>query len=558
MRLDIIDIDEFIKQNQCKEVSDPVFFMSDGTYTPNGLFSYDVFGITENDRKNRFGFISLNDHFMHPVVYMMMNGRMGSLKGILRGEKYAIVEGGRIRFVDPTFKGASTGIDFFYKNFDMKDQWIAETDEDGNEVEIDSVDKRTRVEFLKSLKKNEMFVDKWLVLPPYFRAENSQDRTMGDDINKIYKEMINRCAAIKKGAGFSAFGDQTKQRVQQLLVMAYEKTMMPITGKALDINKPDELKGSAKYSMFRKHILGKSVDWSVLNVITASLDSDCETVDDSGTRFGYGNFPLMSVVSMAKPFFNNAVTDFYDRLISIVGFIPGLDVKFIDHNQYSSDVVDKLLSKFIKSDVGRFDPVEVRFTDSKGEVQSFIPTIELFASEADSADKSKAIESRRMTITDLIYVCAVDIAADKHAYVTRYPVTNFQNIYPTKINVMSTNQTRDVWAKVLPFLPGAKAIHYRKYPYIRFKGDPHPKQDSYYEFVGVFKLGNWPLKSLNADFDGDTVIARMCFSKEANSEAERLTFAKTNILGPSGELMRSLSKIEKDCMIAIYELTKDG
>jgi hypothetical protein len=557
MRLDIIDINEFIKENHCKEVTDPIFFMSDGTYTPSGLFSYDIFGITEKDRKNRFGYINLNDHFIHPVVYTMLNGRMGAYKSILRGEKYAIVEGNhRIKYVDQTEKGALTGTDFFYANFEKFD-WMDGTADDSDPSDIDSIDKRTRVMFLKSLAKNEMFVDKWLVLPPYYRAENSQDRTMGDDINKLYKELINRSAAIKKGFGFQAFGDQTKQRIQQLLEMIYEKTMMPITGKALDIDKPDELKGAAKFSMFRKHMLGKAIDWSVLNVITANLSSDCESVDDSGTRFGYGNFPLMSVVSMAKPFFINSLTDFYDRVISFIGYVPGVKLRSIDKNQYSADVVDKMLDKYIKSEYGKFDPITVSFIDADGKQEFFTPKMDLYGSEQDAIDGKNPIEHRPMTITDLVFMNALDIVADKHAYVTRYPVTNFQNIYPTRMNVMSTIKTRDVWVRIMPELAASKPIHYKQYPYVKYAGNPHPMPESYYEFVGVFKLGNWPLKSIGGDFDGDTVIARMVFSKEANSEADKLAFAKSNVLLAAGQPARSLSRIGKDCVIAIYEMTKD-
>ena len=62
-----------------------------------------------------------------------------------------------------------------------------------DEEEMSSMDKKTRLKFIKSIKKDEFFVDKWLVLPPYYRDENTESSTMGDIVNKYYKELLNKC-----------------------------------------------------------------------------------------------------------------------------------------------------------------------------------------------------------------------------------------------------------------------------------------------------------------------------------------------------------------------------
>ena len=52
------------------------------------------------------------------------------------------------------------------------------------------------------------------------------------------------------------------------------------------------------------------------------------------------------------------------------------------------------------------------------------------------------------------------------------------------------------------------------------------------------------------------VYIKPVFTKEANAEAERLIFAKTNLLTADGGLARSLGNIGKEEVISLYELTK--
>lgn len=173
MKLDIFKIDDFVTANKCPEVTNPIFFNFDGSPTPDGLFSYDLFGFTDEERKNIFGYIDLKGHFIHPLLYLIMTAKMGSLGKILYGQKYAVIADGKIKIVDEDFEGAETGIDFVYNNFEKID-WINELEEG----EIESLDKKTRLKLFQSLDKDEFFVSKWLVLPPYYRAESSTNRSM--------------------------------------------------------------------------------------------------------------------------------------------------------------------------------------------------------------------------------------------------------------------------------------------------------------------------------------------------------------------------------------------
>lgn len=50
---------------------------------------------------------------------------------------------------------------------------------------------------------------------------------------------------------------------------------------------------------------------------------------------------------------------------------------------------------------------------------------------------------------------------------------------------------------------------------------------------------------------------RALFTQEANQEAENLVWAKTNMLNAKGQLSRGLSNIGKECILGLYELTKE-
>jgi hypothetical protein len=133
---------------------------------------------------------------------------MQALKDILYGRRYAVIADKKIHVVPETTDGADTGIDFLYNHFHEID-WISEFEES----EMGSIDKKARLKFLKSLDKDEFFVSKWLVLPAAYRAEDSESKTLGDNVNGIYKDIISKTRSMKVGFSFDLFNTETKMSV---------------------------------------------------------------------------------------------------------------------------------------------------------------------------------------------------------------------------------------------------------------------------------------------------------------------------------------------------------
>jgi len=544
MKLDMFNIDEFIRLNHCQQVTNPIFWQANKLPTEDGLFSYEIFGYSEEERKSIFGYIDLNGYFIHPIVYSMLNSRMGAVKDIINGEKYAKIVNKKIVIVPEDTEGAQTGLGFIYDNFEAIN-WLDELEEN----EIESIDKKTRLKFLKSLKKDEFFVSKWLVLPVFYREERADGASLGDEINQLYKDLISTCRSLKMFS-FDIFGDATKLKIQNLIYHIYQMTMSPITGKHLD-TKTWEAKGQSKNSMLKRNLIGKKLDYGALTVITAPVISDAKTVDDMPVPFGYAGVTMISCIGLFKPFYVREASLF---LTDVVNYLDNdSSLSWVDRSIASTTNIDKILNRFIKSSAERFDPIIFNVKTKSGIDSELYLTIE----EKDV--ETGEVETRLFTYTDLLYIAGQEVVKNKHVLITRHPVTNNKNIYPARVIVNSTARTHTVEISLF-FEDSTKRIETLKlsrYPYVWYNNLAHPKPKNYYEFVGTSIIGNSVLKAIGGDYDGDTVFLRGLFSIQANAEAEKIIKAKSNILGPNGTAIRGLTQIGKDCVVSLYELTKD-
>lgn len=70
MKVDILDIDTFIKANDCKQVTSGILIDARQNFNVNGLLSEEIFGLVgTNDRKNLFAYIDLGEYYLHPLVF---------------------------------------------------------------------------------------------------------------------------------------------------------------------------------------------------------------------------------------------------------------------------------------------------------------------------------------------------------------------------------------------------------------------------------------------------------------------------------------------------------
>jgi hypothetical protein len=172
-----------------------------------------------------------------------------------------------------------------------------------------SVSKAGRINFIKSLTKQEFFVNKWLVIPKGYRNISSESRTLGSDINKEYRKLLTNINALSRFSSSSIFGlTQIQEYLIQnvILVNLFKDTIGFITGKRVDFdkstNKPAPTTGVAKNSNFQNKIIGKSIDYSSRNVIIAPTMATKNTYKEVDALAGYSGIPLASICSSFLPF----------------------------------------------------------------------------------------------------------------------------------------------------------------------------------------------------------------------------------------------------------------
>jgi DNA-directed RNA polymerase beta' subunit len=503
MKLNLLDIDKFIKEKRLKEVSNPIYFNLRNTPTEDGLFSYDIFGaIGSDERKMNYAYINLNGKFIHPMVYKVITSMGSKYSECISGNKYYVVRDGDL-VEDP--ENGRTGLDFFYEAFDN--------------IKFKETGSRTRtekIELMEGLTKDQVFIDKYIVIPAYLRDfnPNKSDSSAGSDvdiINDKYVKIIRSAQSLNSGS-FSFVTNSTKNTIQNTLVEIYELLTNSL---------------ALKNGIIHKSLMGKSVDYATRSVISAPRIKTNKW-NDTVVPFGYTGVPLSQICVLFFPFFVKWISDFideYDDDMSLVHDAAGNEINLHSiKNQFTDKKIKDLIQDYIKNIEGRFNSLTVK--DNKGKSYP----VEIFRNDL----------KRNFTVIDLLYMAADDIISDKHVYITRYPMENFQNIFPSKIKIITTHETMEMKL-------GDKYL--KEYPIVY---PDYPTQQNF--FVDSTIPNNSYLKALGGDYDGDTVSLRAVFTVEANKECDRLIQSKTMFLDNQGKSTREL---KNESIQALYTLTSD-
>ena len=612
MRLGILDIDKFIKENEVKEVNNTIFFIGN-LPQPGGLFDPEIFGYFAEEEKHKFGYIDLKDNYIHPLVMINLM-RMGSLGSLLLQhdsikKKWAKVVDGKIVYVKKDDPEAETGKDFYWNNFDkinwdkslgnlrdVKNEYDEEYEEEiTDEVAVEDIDeledlmseemddfsvsKTGRINFIKSLSKNEFFVNKWLVVPKGYRNISSEDRTLGSDINKEYRKLITNINALTRFSTSSILGLTKIQEylIQNvILVNLFKDTIGFLTGKRVDFdkstNKPAPTTGVAKNSNFQSKIIGKSIDYSSRNVIIAPTMATKNTYKDVDALAGYSGIPLATVCSSFLPFVLKHSYDIIRELeMNIERQMLKWDETFVRVEPSSKLFIEKLLKSFIKSEKPRFEEfnfILIFEDENKRQVKKYHRML-VNVAHSKSDFVNKTYKKRYFNATDLFYQAASKAIVDRYALLVRYPVLNHLNIFPTGINLLSTKREDKSVYLLYNFninwvdsnIPSEALLYFDKYPLI-----PTLKDGSFEEFeprsekntfIDALIPGNSSLKSLNGDYDGDTLSVIGLFSEEANKEARDYINSGGYFVTSTNKNIRSLGEIGKEYVMGLYMLTKD-
>lgn len=504
MKIDMLDVDAFIKRNKCPEITNSVLFNFGNKPTENGLLSIELFGqMGSESRKTQFAYIDLHKKYLHPLTYKILISMNRKLAQCINGTKYFIINA-KGEIIEDSENG-QTGLKFLYDNWESI-KW----------KHSDSFTRNDKIDILTKKNKNELFIDKLLVIPPFirdFRPTDNNDRVdVVDTINDFYSKIIRYCQS-DNDFSFSFLSYTNDALVQDLIVQIYDYCTSQLAKKT---------------GLIHRSLLGKSIDYATRSVISCP-QVNSNTWQDTQIRMGETGVPLSQVAAIFLPFFVYEIQSWLEtRLDAIKDQAKGANIP-VDHfmDNFDEEHIKKLVNTYIKNHEARFD--RVSYKDDNGVIRY----LRLFKEDL----------KRDFTLIDLLFIVGSKVIEGKHVYVTRYPIANFQNIYPSRIKILTTQKTCEMTLG---------DTYFKEYPLI-LKDYPSKSIDGMHDyFVDTVRINCYYLEALNGDFDGDTVSLRGVYTQEANAEAEEIINSKNYLMNVSGGTTRIL---RNEAIQALYSLT---
>lgn len=533
LSLELLDIDKYIKVNELKPITNPTFFTTGGIPTSDGLLSNEIFGITQYDRAGTFAYIDLHEYFIDPSCYKTLLRLDNKFNFIIKSLKKYKIDGNGELIED---NGGGTGIKWLKGNF--------------GKIKFKKTSSRTRDMRIKYLQHNfsigRMFVNKWIVIPPYYRDANTTKKHTGvGQINTLYVNLITASNALLDNNDYGlSMADTTCARIQDTLKAIYDW----FCGNNNDSIKDPGTGLSGKMGIIRMN-MGYTSDYSSRLVISAP-ELKVDTIDDLMVTIDKSAMPLAAVVADFFPFMLFHMRKFFENeflnvmnyeVMETDGTIRHVDVS--DCMRYfDDDTLTKQLKKFVYSHSTRFNPIEVP-------VKGVDPTkayLMIFKGERWEDPKyskevnPEPITKRPLTWVDVIYISAVRSAEGKTAAITRFPYDSYFNTIYTGIEVASTTETEPI------ILDGE---YYRFYPKIRMEDI---LSNSTSKFIDTMQISNVYLSGMGADYDGDTIQVKGSFMNETNDELKNFVNSKTNFIDMG---CKNIRVSEKEAVQSIYNFT---
>lgn len=467
-------IDMNIKMLGMKPVTNTISFEKGDIPTDDGLFSRSIFGVSQEERRKTFAYINLNTKIIHPQVYEILVALQQNIKNVCAGEgSWKVDDKGHLVAVptnSPEYDPNNTGLSWFVENY--------------HKIKFESnksLERKERLEEIKTFSPDQIFIDKWVVMPVFYRdAEGGTGPKKLPPINNDYINLIRYAKSLEmESLGFVS--NMAKFNIQTTCVSIhrYFRSLIEKSG-----------------GFFKQYVVGKAPDYGARAVISCAVLDHYDKPSECPIDINYTGIPLSQVLVTLLPFIKRWIHNYMeDYFNSTGGKVAVLNKKgettYVDAidpmSQYTGDYIVKRINGWIDNFESRFDPVTIE-TDAG--TMGLVFTGRTYQHDRDNPNAA-TISNRVMTWCDLLYIAAVECAGDKHVWITRYPVTGMNGTFPSRIHVMSTVKTM----KCKIPLYGVERI-YEHYPVI----DPDaPKPVVATSFNDTINMSNLYLEGLNGD-----------------------------------------------------------
>lgn len=533
LKLDILDIEKYVKENDCKCVSNPRAFTQSGVESPDGVLSNVIFGFTAYERSSIYAYIDLHGWFMDPSLYKTWIRLDPKIKNIVHGVKYYVLDDLGNLIEDE--ENGETGIDFLRKN--IKKIKFRESNSDT---------KKLSIKYLET-NRDKMFIQKYIVIPPLYRDKNTSAgsrKTVGlGGINKIYNNLIVAANALTatQDYGFDA-SDSMKARVQEIILGIYDW----FCGNSNESIKAEQGQGlSGKLGIMKRANMSKTANFSTRLVISPA-DLKVDKPEDLMITFDKSAIPLYAVITEFRDFVMFNVRLFFENEFRGIETYP---VKTKDGTtkivvpdapdiNFSDERIKKEMDRFLHGYNNRFVPIEIPVS---GTNEIYYMTFKGRGVDPNNSDNNKPPYNRRLTWCDVFYLACVEATRDKQVLVTRFPIDFFSNQFTTGIEVSSTKETEQV---------EYNGELYRWYPKIR---EEDIGKDTSNSFVDTLRFSNLYLSGIGGDYDGDQCTCKGVYTRQANVELQNYMNSKQNYITFGGAPLREPGS---DVYQSIFALTR--
>lgn len=555
-----LDVDKFVKVNDCKPITNPIAFIKGGKPTPDGLLSEQIFGITHAERYGIYGYIDLGGWFIQPLAYKRLCRLNAKIKAIIYGTQTFSIKSGEL-IEDPE---GGTGIKWLKQNFESIKWSKSESDV-----------AKSSLEYIKLLnKQGVLWIRKMPVIPPGYRDVSISEKGISiGELNQLYQSLIMSCNSLKQSQEYGlSMMTNIEGKIQEQIASIFNWFGNGTTiGKETTSN---NLPG--KTGLIRRSILAKTTDYSCRSVISAP-NNKAEDIEDLMADIDHAAIPLAIAITCFKPFVMFWLRRFFENQFAGKHYI---DIEFkypngttetamIPIKDYQSIYTDAELEaqidRFTKGRFNRLIPVKIPVDEV--ELQKMIKTAEKkypgdikekchymrfkgYHMTHDEFTKSQTSENveqtmgelinRPLTWCDLLYMAAVEVTADKSVLITRFPMDSYFNQFPQKINVRTTTTTTTMVVD---------GKFYRWYP--KFTASDIGKNTSAM-FEDTISMCNPTVGAAGGDYDGDTVTCKPIYSVEANAEMQAFLDSKGNFNQLNGVNCKTVSK---EGIVCLYTLT---
>ena len=345
--------------------------------------------------------------------------------------------------------------------------------------------------------RNNMFIKKYLVIPPYYRDKNSgSGKTIGlGGINKLYNNLIIATNAIETTQDFFFdSSDAMNAKVQETILCIYD-WFCGNTNKNINVESGTGL--SSKLGLLRRTNMSKTADFAS-RLVLSEANLKAERPEDLMVSFDYSAIPLAATIAGFRDFITFHVRRFFDNEFLGTEQYPVLDSKgnmkmvipkdpFIE---FSDERIKHEMERFLHGYNNRFVPIEVPVEGTTDKFYMVFKGRGVTPLESQE-DKSNPLKQRRLTWCDVFYQAAVESTKDKNVLITRFPIDKYSNQVTTGVTVSTTKETEQITVD---------NKLYKFYPKIREKDIGTDTSNS---FVDTMQISNTYLKSMCADFDGE-------------------------------------------------------